>query len=226
MHTSLLFRTNVTQCSKSTQSLISEWNHIIACWKHELTQQLPLASDTIRSATNRFAILCHSPKFVAVQHIWKDLCELKWENLVQNFLWRIKKLWIRFGGFHTVNLFTAFCDNCQVTMGPTILRGFCKKFCKVNLKSNKLHPERGSQNVLKPTWLFNELSWEKQGWAVQGLLYTYANVKDMTTFHSSSCFPHPFENPSSKKVAPLLCLQLATDFFLRWKVPWEIKARL
>jgi hypothetical protein len=65
--------------------------------------------------------------------------------------------------FHTVNLFTAFCENCQVTMGPTILRGFCKKFCKVNLKSNKLHPEGGSQNVLKPTWLFNQLSWEKQG---------------------------------------------------------------
>ncbi len=113
VHTSLLFRTNVTRCSKSTQSLISEWNYVIACWKHGLTQQLTLGSDTVRNATNHFAILCHSPKFVAVQHIWKDLCELKWENLVQNFPWRIKKFWIRFRGFHTVNLFTAFCDNWQ-----------------------------------------------------------------------------------------------------------------
>jgi hypothetical protein len=66
--------------------------------------------------------------------------EIERENLAQNFPWRIKKFWIV---LYTVNLHTALCGNCEVTMGPTILRVFCKKFCTVKWKSNKLTSRGG-----------------------------------------------------------------------------------
>ncbi len=56
---------------------------------------------------------------------------------------------------------------------------------------------------------------EKQGWEVKGVLYSCANVKDMMTFHSSLLLSSSVWK-SSKMVTPLLCLQLATDFFLRF----------
>jgi hypothetical protein len=85
------------------------------------------------------------------------LCELKlrernWHNISPQ---RSKKFEIRFGGFYTVVLVTAMCEYCQVTMGPTILRGFCKKFFELKFTVNKWHPDVGAQNVLKLTWLFN-----------------------------------------------------------------------
>jgi len=94
--------------------------------------------------------------------------------------------------------------------------GILQKVLQGEVKFNSITSRGGgSQNVLKPTWLLNQLSWEKQGWAVQGFLYTYANVKDMMTFHSSLLLSSSIWNPSSKKVTTQLCLQLATDFFLR-----------
>ncbi len=131
VHTSLLFRTNVTRCSKSTQSfdfwmkpyynILKTWanstitlcmRHYYKCYKsfcnnvpfteicgslaylkrfvwiemREFGTKFSLKDQEILNEISRLSL-----KFVAVQHIWKDLCELKWENLVQNFPWRIKK---------------------------------------------------------------------------------------------------------------------------------------
>jgi hypothetical protein len=60
-------------------------------------------------------------------------------------------------------MFTAFYDNCQVTTGPTILRGFCKKLCEVNLKSNKLHPEGGVTKCSETNLTIQSIKLRKAG---------------------------------------------------------------